>query len=92
MTIFDKIEVKLVQFATLGTYILLSRKWFSWLMKLPVFVLFLCVWVIARPFEMVYTWKTTHRFVATDDFYERAIWLHEKACTEKFVDLIMLFY
>ena len=29
MTIFDKIEVKIVQFVTLSTYILLSRKWFA---------------------------------------------------------------
>ena len=92
MTIFDKIEVKLVQFATLGTYILLSRKWFSWLLKLPVFVLFVCVWVITRPYEMTYTWKTTHQFMAADDFYERAMWLQEKACTKKLEDLIMLFY
>ena len=39
MTIFDKIEVKIVQVFTLSIYILLSRKWFAWLLKLPVFVL-----------------------------------------------------
>ena len=88
MTIFDKNEVKIVQFVTLSTYILLSRKWFAWLLKLPVFVLLVCAWIITRP----YAWATTRHATEADAFYERAIWLQEKACTEKFEDLIMIFY
>jgi hypothetical protein len=59
MTILDKIEVKIVQFMTLSMYILLSRKWFAWLLKLPVFVLLVCGWIITRPYEWPYTWATT---------------------------------
>jgi hypothetical protein len=92
MTIFDKIEVKIVQFVTLSTYILLSRKWFAWLLKLPVFVLLVCAWIITRPYEWPYAWATTRHATEADAFYERAIWLQEKACTEKFEDLIMIFY
>ena len=92
MTIFDKIEVKIVQFVTLSTYILLSRKWFAWLLKLPVFVLFVCALVITRPYEWLYAWATTRHATEADAFFERAMWLQEKACTEKFEDLIMIFY
>lgn len=90
MTIFDKIEVKMVQVFTLSLYILLSRKWFVWLLKLPVFALLVCAWVITRPYEWLYAWAKT-RYV-TDAFHERSMWLQEKACTEKFEDLIMIFY
>jgi len=72
MTIFDKIEVKLAQFATLCTYILLSKRWFAWLMKVPVFVLFVCVWAITRPYEWTYGLVRTHHLKATDEFYEQA--------------------
>ena len=92
MTIFDKIEVKIVQVFTLSIYILLSRKWFAWLLKLPVFVLLVCAWVITRPYKWPYAWATTRHATEADAFYERAIWLQEKACTEKFEDLIMIFY
>lgn len=92
MTIFDKIEVKLTQFAALSLTILLSRKWFAWALKLPVFALLVCAWVITRPYEWLYTWATTRHATEADAFYERAIWLQEKACTEKLVDLINIFY
>ena len=92
MTIFDKIEVKIVQFVTLSLTILLSRKWFAWALKLPVFALLVCAWVITRPYEWPYAWATTRNSTEADAFYERAIWLQEKACTEKFEDLIMIFY
>ena len=92
MTIFDKIEVKLTQFAALSLTILLSRKWFAWALKLPVFALLVCAWVITRPYEWLYTWATTRHATEADAFYERAIWLQEKACTEKLVDLINIFH
>ena len=95
MTIFDKIEVKLTQFAALSLTILLSRKWFAWALKLPVFALLVCAWVITRPYEWLYwlyTWATTRHATKAYAFYERAIRLQEKACTEKLVDLINIFH
>ena len=92
MTIFDKIEVKLTQFEALSLTILLSRKWFAWALKLPVFALLVCAWVITRPYEWLYTWTTTRHATEADAFYEKAIWLGEKAFTEKFEDLIMIFH
>ena len=75
MTIFDKIEVKLTQFATISLTILLSKKWFAWLLKLPVFVLLVCAWVITRPYEWLYTWAITRHATEADAFYGSAIWL-----------------
>ena len=92
MTIFDTIEVKIVQFAILSLTILLSKKWFAWLLKLPVFALLVCAWIITRPYEWTYAWATIRHATEADAFYERAIWFQEKTCTEKFEDLIMIFY
>ncbi len=89
MTIFDKIDVKLVQFSAISITIFLSRKWFTWLMKLPAFALFVCVWVITYPYFQARTWaKRCHAIT----FSEWENWLIEIACTEKLVDLIMIFY
>ena len=88
MTIFDKIDIKLVQFATLSITILLSRKWFTWLMKLPIFALFVCVWVITYP----YFWArnlTKRRHAIT--FSEWEGWLIEMAVTKKLIDFVEFF-
>ena len=92
MTIFDKIEVKLTQFAALSLTILLIRKWFAWALKLPVFALLVCVWVITRPYEWLYIWATTRNVTEANALYKKAIRLQEKACTEKLIDLINIFY
>lgn len=88
MTTFDKIDIKLAQFATLSITILLSRKWFTWLMKLPVFALFVCVWVITYPYFWARTW-TKRRHAITISEWEG--WLIEKAVTKKLIDFVDFF-
>lgn len=89
MTIFDKIDTKLVQFSALSLAILLSVKRFTWPMKLPIFVLYLCVVVITDPYFIAHCWLKKHHGIT---YSEQEKWLLEKACTEKFKDLIMIFY
>lgn len=89
MTIFDKIDTKLVQISALSLTILLSRKRFTWLMKLPIFVLYLCVLVITDPYFIAHCWLKKHHGIT---YSEQEKWLIEKVCTEKFKDLIMIFY
>lgn len=88
MTIFDKIDVKLVQFSTISITIFPSRKWFTWLMKLPVFALFVCVWVITYPYFQARTWaKRCHAIT----FSEWENWLIEKAVTKNLLILLGFF-
>lgn len=88
MTIFDKIDIKLVQFVALSIAILLSRKWFTWLMKLPVFALFVCMWVITYPYFWARIW-TKRRHAIT--FSEWEGWLVEMAVTKKLIDFVDFF-
>ena len=89
MTTFDKIDTKWVQITALCIAILLSRKWFTWLMKMPIFALLVCVWVITYPYFWARCWLKKHHGIT---YFEQEIWLLEKVCTEKFKDLIMIFY
>lgn len=79
MTIFDKIDIRLAQFATISIAILLSKKWFAWLMKIPVFALFVFVWVITYPYFWARTWTKQCHGIA---FSEWEDWLIEKAVTK----------
>lgn len=88
MTTFDKIDTKWVQITALCITILLSRKWFTWLIKMPIFALFVCVWVIAYPYFWAHCWLKKHRGIT---YSEQEKWLLEKVCTEKFSDLIKFF-
>lgn len=88
MTIFDKIDIKLAQFATLSITILLSRKWFTWLMKLPVFALFACVCVITRPYFWARTWTKHCHAIAISEWEG---WLIEKAVTKNLLILLSFF-
>ena len=92
MTIFDKIEVKLIQFSALSMTILLSRKWFAWPLKLPVFALLVCVWVITRPYEWLYIRATTRNATEANAIFKKVILFNEKTWTEKLEDFIMVFY
>lgn len=91
MTTLTKIEVKIVQFMLLCTFILVSKHWFSWLLKIPAFILLVCGWVITRPYEWIYVWLYKRCYGKDNDVLDIAHKMVDIASTERFENMIGIF-
>ena len=91
MTTLTKLEVRIAQFFTLCAFILVSKRWFSWLLKIPAFILFVCGFIITRPYEWIYVWLYKRRYgkdLGISDIIQRVM---DMTGTERFVDIVDIF-
>ena len=90
MTILTKIEVRIAQFFTLCLSILVSERWFSWLLKIPAFILLVCGLIITRPYEWIYVWLCKRRYgkASASDIEQK---LRGMTCTDQFMNIVDIF-
>lgn len=91
MTTLTKIEVRITQFIMLCTFILVSKRWFSWPLKMPSFVLLVCGFVITRPYEWIYVWQYRRWYGKNIDAAEIAEKMMYASGTERFTDIVEVF-
>ena len=91
MTTLTKIEVRIVQFMILCGFILVSKRWFSWLLKVPVFTLLVCGFIITRPYDWIYTRLCKRHYGKNLSLLDIAHKLLDMSYTERFVDIVDIF-
>ena len=91
MTTLTKIEVRIAQFTALCMYILISKRWFSWLLKMPTFILLVCGFIITRPYEWIYVWLYKRRYGKDLGISDIILRVMDMSGTERFVDIVDIF-
>lgn len=91
MTTLTKIEVRITQFIMLCTFILVSKHWFSWLLKIPAFTLLVFGFIITRPYEWIYVWLYKRCYGKDNDVYDAANKIIGEASTEQFANIVEIF-
>ena len=91
MTTLTKIEVRIAQFMILCASILASKRWFSWLLKIPVFILFVFGFVITRPYEWVYAWLYKQNYGKDLDILDIVQKMMDISYTEPLKNIVDIF-